>query len=237
MTFNLQRIGQNAGAIVMATGASWFVAQLPASAFSFNTYGDLFFNFTGQLLKAASDAARLFGVRFAGVGSESGVPTIGLYSNVTAKNVSATNSGFANLQAYSLQVQGNDRWGDLTVRDPDFAGQFIGNWTVLNAIGTGTKIGEINLLTAAALTAEGLDFAGFPGVVGSQTIGFRFDKPSQFEMGRYVASLMAECANDGIVIQSESVPEPTMLTGLGGASVGLALLRRKLKLQKASLRS
>lgn len=285
MTFNLQRIGQYAGAIVMATGTGWLVAQLPASAFSLNgwdyalgeynngvtlnqvgggvfeiygiaikdtgsqmtiavnanlpltgqqgiTYGDLFFNFTGQSFKAASDAAQLFGVRFVGAESDSGAPTIGLYSNVMAKNVSATNSGFVNLQAYSLLVQGNDRWGDMNVRDPYFAGQDIGNWTVLNAIGTGTKISEIDLLTAAALTPEGLDFAQFPGVAGSQTIGVRFDKPSQFGIGRYVASLMAECANDGIVIQSESVPEPTTMAGLGSASVGLALLRRRLKMQK-----
>jgi hypothetical protein len=214
------------------TGRELIVAlnsNLPLTGQQGVTYGDLFFNFTGRSFKAASDLNQLWGVRFTGIESESGATTIGLYSHVRAKNVTRFNTGFANLAQYRSVVQGNDRWGDITTADPYFAGQQAGDWTVLNAIGAGTKTAEISLLTVADLVTKGLDFNQFDRVAGQQTIGFRFEKPSQFGTGRYIASLLQECANDGIVLQSETVPEPLSLAGIGIAGVGLNWLKRKLK--------
>ena len=82
--------------------------------------------------------------------------------------------------------------GDLAATDPYF--EQTGNWTVLNSIAAGTKVGEINSLTPATLSALGLNFAQF-NAVGSQTIGFSFNK-SSMPSGNYIANFFAECAND-----------------------------------------
>jgi hypothetical protein len=226
------------GMAIKDTGAQLFVAlnsNLPLTGQRGVTYGDLFLNFTGKSFKAASDLKELWGVRFAGVASQSAAPTIGLYRNVRAQNVTRSNTGFSNLTQYRTTVRGNDRWGDLTTADPYFAGQQTGAWTVLNAIASGTKVAEISLFSEPALVAEGLNFSQFAGVNGQQTIGFRFAKPSRFGTGSYIASLMQECANDGVVLQSETVPEPLSFAGINLAGVGLAWLRRKLKRQTTAV--
>lgn len=212
---------------VRDTGSQMVVAlntNLPLQGDRGITYGDLFFNFTGKSFKAASDSKSLFSVRFAGVNSESGVAP-GVYRNVAAKSVTQQNSGFPNLNEWSSVVNGRDDLGDLNARDSYFAGQQTGNGTVLNSTRSGDRVGDITLLTLAALTSEGLNF-GSVGATGSQTIGFRFDKPQGFS-GQFIASIFAECANDGLVIQSQAVPEPTTIAGLALAGGGLAFLRRR----------
>lgn len=226
------------GIALKDTGSELFVAlntNLPLVGNKQVTYGDLFFNFTGKPFKSASDIGQLFGVRFAAVNSESGAPTLGLYRNVTAKNVSQVNSGFQNLSQYRATVGSNDQFGDLRSSDPYFAGQQTGNWTPLNAIATGTKAAPIQLLDQSQLTTTGLNFAAFPGVVGSQTLGFRFEKSADFGEGDFIANIFAECINDGLAIASrtqstsKAVPEPTMLFGLALAGSGLSLLKRRQK--------
>jgi len=199
-------------------------------------YGDLFFNFSGQNFNTANANGSLFAVRFA-EGNDSSVATTGVYSNVTAKNVTQTNSGFLNLAQYNAIVAsqgGTPSTGDLAANDPYF--EQTGKWTVLNSIATGTKVGEINYLTPATLSALGLNFAQF-NARGSQTIGFSFDK-SAMPSGRYIANLFAECANDAIAIKSsfekdsaEAVPEPsTWLGTLAGFSIlGIGAAKRKMK--------
>lgn len=199
-------------------------------------YGDLFFNFSGQNFNTANANGSLFGIRFA-EGNDSSVATTGVYSNVTAKNVTQTNSGFLNLAQYNAIVQsqgGTPSTGDLAANDPYFAQ--TGKWTVLNSIATGTKVGEINSLTPATLSALGLNFAQF-NARGSQTIGFSFDK-SAMPSGSYIANFFAECANDAIAIKSsfekessEAVPEPsTWLGTLAGFSIlGIGAAKRKMK--------
>ncbi|MCC3531137.1 MAG: PEP-CTERM sorting domain-containing protein [Microcoleus sp. PH2017_22_RUC_O_B] len=199
-------------------------------------YGDLFFNFSGQNFDTANANRSLFAVRFA-EGNDSGVATTGVYSNVTAKNVTKTNSGFINLNQYNTTVAsggGTPSMGDLAATDPYF--QQTGNWTVLNSIASGTKVAEISSLTPATLSAMGLDFSQF-NAVGSQTIGFSFNK-SAIPSGSYVANLFAECANDAIAIKGEfeAVPEPSTWFGtLAGLSfLGMGAAKGKMKRKIAS---
>ncbi|NJK67163.1 MAG: PEP-CTERM sorting domain-containing protein [Microcoleus sp. CSU_2_2] len=194
-------------------------------------YGDLFFNFSGQNFNTANANSSLFAVRFAEE-NDSSVPTTGVYSNVTAKNVARSNSGFMNLNQYNTMVAssgGTPSMGDLAATDPYF--EQTGNWTVLNSIATGTKVGEINFLNLATLTAIGLDFSQF-NAVGSQTIGFSFDK-SSMPSGSYVANFFAECANDAIALQGsfEAVPEPSTLFGtfVGFSILGIGAAKRRVK--------
>jgi len=193
-------------------------------------YGDLFFNFSGQNFNTANAHGSLFGIRFA-AGNDSGVATTGVYTDVTAKNVTKTNSGFTNLNQYNTLVAaqgGTPSMGDLAATDPYF--EQTGNWTVLNSIATGTKVGEINFLTPATLSALGLNFTQF-NAVGSQTIGFSFNK-SSMPSGNYIANFFAECANDAIAIQGsfEAVPEPSTWLGtlVGLSFLGIGAAKRKI---------
>jgi len=194
-------------------------------------YGDVFFNFSGQNFNTANANGSLFGIRFAD-GNDSGVATTGVYTNVTAKSVTQINSGFSNLNEYNTRVASQGKTpslGDLAATDPYF--QQTGNWTVLNSIATGTKVGEINFLTPATLNALGLNFAQF-NAVGSQTIGFSFNK-SSMPSGNYIANFFAECANDAIAIQGsfEAVPEPSTWFGtlVGLSFLGIGAAKRKIK--------
>jgi len=194
-------------------------------------YGDVFFNFSGQNFNTANANGSLFGIRFAD-GNDSGVATTGVYTNVTAKSVTQINSGFSNLNEYNTRVASQGKTpslGDLAATDPYF--QQTGNWTVLNSIATGTKVGEINFLTPATLNALGLNFAQF-NAVGSQTIGFSFNK-SSMPSGNYIANFFAECANDAIAIKGsfEAVPEPSTWFGtlVGLSFLGIGAAKRKIK--------
>ena len=194
-------------------------------------YGDLFFNFSGQNFNTANANGSLFAIRFAD-GNDSGVATTGVYTNVTAKSVTQTNSGFRNLNQYNTRVVsqgGTPSMGDLAATDPYF--EQTGNSTVLNSIATGTKVGEVNFLTPETLSALGLNFAQF-NAVGSQTIGFSFNK-SSMPSGNYIANFFAECANDAIAIQGsfEAVPEPSTWFGtlVGLSFLGMGAAKRKIK--------
>ena len=195
------------------------------------SYGDLFFNFSGQDFKTASANNSLFAVRFAD-GNDSGVATTGVYKDVTAKSVTQTNSGFSNLNEYNTLIEsqgGTPSLGDLAATDPYF--EQTGNNTILNSIATGTKVGDIEFLTAATLSALGLNFAQF-NAVGSQTIGFSFNK-SSMPSGNYIANFFAECANDAIAIKGsfEAVPEPSTWFGtlVGLSFLGIGAAKRKIK--------
>jgi hypothetical protein len=200
-------------------------------------YGDLFFNFSGQNFNTANTNRSLFAIRFA-AGNDSGVATTGVYSNVAAKSVTSTNLGFRNLNLYNTRVVaggGTPSMGDLAADDPYF--QQTGDWTVLNSIAVGTKLGEINFLTPETLSVLGLDFNRF-NATGAEIIGFSFDK-SAMPSGSYIASFFAECANDGIAIKGsfqpgvdpnvEPVPEPSTVLGtlVGFGVAGLARAKRK----------
>ena len=203
-------------------------------------YGDLFFNFSGQNFNTASANNSLFAVRFAD-GNDSGVATTGVYKDVTAKSVTQTNSGFSNLNQYNTLVASQGKTpslGDLAATDPYF--EQTGNNTILTSIATGTKVGDIEFLTAATLSALGLNFPQF-NAVGSQTIGFSFNK-SSLPSGDFIANFLAECANDALAIKGkftpltppgkvEPVPEPSTWLGtfVGLSFLGMGAAKRKMK--------
>ena len=212
-------------------------------------YGDLFFNFTGQNLDTAQNPtynSNLFAIRFAD-NSDSGVTELGVYSNVIAQNVAKANSGFRDTRHHrnrvKNQVSGTATYGDLAWNDAYFGDGVDVDWTLGNSIQSGTRVGDINLLDSAALTAAGLDFQAVnAGVAGNHTFGFSFAR-SLFpeDGGDFVAHLLAECINDGFALKGTSasietlreqegpeadVPEPALMTGL--LAVGMmGLLKRR----------
>jgi hypothetical protein len=195
-------------------------------------HGDLFFNFTGKSFKAASDAGELMAVNFARLGSQTGAAETGVYANVTAKNVTTQNYGWNNTNGWKAAVRGNNSYGDMTSDDAYFAGQQTGRKAILNSIGTGTRVGGIMNLSAAQLSAAGLNF-GHVGAAGSQTLGFSFKKTPGFKLGSFVANLFMECGNDGVAIKSnltQKTPEPAFMTGMAIVG-GLGLLRRRQRRQ------
>jgi hypothetical protein len=198
-------------------------------------HGDLFLNFSGTNFKAASDAGKLFGVHFATAGSQSGVSEVGLYKNVTAKNVTQQNYGWNNTTQWSNAVGGNNSYGDLKSSDSYFAGQQSGSYTILNEIKTGTKVGGLLMMNAQELAANGLNFGAQRSAKGEKadaavTLGFRFTKTADFKAGNFIANMFAECGNDGLAITSNltrgyKVPEPTAMAGMAVVG-GMSLLRR-----------
>jgi hypothetical protein len=168
-----------------------------------NTYngsialGDLFINLDAPStnFQEASNAGSLYAVRFID-NNDSGVPELGIYSNVTAKSVTDINSGFPSIQQYNQQVAdygGTPSFGDL----PASTSYFDLNQS-LNEIASGDFLAGINLLSARELTDTGFNWEQAPG---QYTIGFKFDKS----------------ALPGGDSEPESVPEP-------GATAGLVLL-------------
>jgi hypothetical protein len=154
--------------------------------------GDLFIDSNGTNFRQASAMGNLSAVRFV-ANNESGVPELGLYGNVTAKSVTATNAGFESIAQYNqhvLDYEGTPDFGDLGA-DTDY---FDANQS-LNAIASGDFLGNIALLSASDLTSAGFNWQQAPG---SHTVGFKFNK----------AALSVEN-------ETESVPEPGAIAGLG----------------------
>lgn len=188
-------------------------------------WGDLIFNFSGQNLQTANASGNLFGIRFT-EDSDSGVSSVGVYDNVSLQSVTQQNSGFKHLTQHRNTVSGlggSASMGDLAYNDAYFAGQITGTThTVLNSMKTGNLLGGINVLND--FTGLGLDFGNF-SAIGTHTFGFSFDK-SLMPVGEFVATLFAECANDGVALMGEfavasvpgdsdvSVPEPATILGL-----------------------
>lgn len=187
-------------------------------------WGDLLLNFTGQSLLSASSSGNLYGIRFAAT-NDSGVTGTGVWQGVTATSVTSTNSGFNSLSSYNNAVLGAGGIPSLGAFAADDTTYFDQTAAVLNVMATGTKVGEITLLTQEVLTSQGLNFATI-GATGSQTIGFKVSK-ADLPTGNFIASLFMECANDGVALQSAAVPEPTTMAGLALAGGGLTLLKRR----------
>lgn len=198
-------------------------------------FGDLFFNFSQKDFNTASANNNLFAIRFAAA-NDSGVSNLGVYSNVTAKSVTSTNLGFANINAYNSEVQrvgGTPSLAQLPANTPYF------NQTapVQNVINTGNFVSGINMLSSTQLSGLGIDFAQF-GATGRETIGFSFDK-NALPGGDFIANIFAECANDAMAIagklenSSEPVPEPLSILG-SIAGVGLIWRRQKGKGKQVS---
>lgn len=212
-------------------------------------WGDLFLNFSGNTAKKATSDGDLFGIRFAGT-NDSGVNKVGLYSNVTTKNVAGQNQGYNSLkQYYDAGYNRNNTMGtDLATKKDAYAylyGNNVANnptnnnTKTRNVIKNGNFLGGIDLLSGSDLASAGLDFGNF-GVGNAHTIGFKVSK-SLFEdilpdgISPFMAHVFLECANDAVAIassvtiggESQDVPEPTTLLGLGLFGLIVAGQRRK----------
>jgi hypothetical protein len=208
-------------------------------------WGDLFFNFTGNPLLNAQGS--LFGVRFAS-GNDASVTPLGLYHNVTGRNIASLNNGFASYAAHAQEVislGGLPALGELT----DAEARGYTNNASWNVIGAGQQvIGSVfEALDSAALSALGFDLnAALGGVLPAQsptygttrqTFGFKFTR-TEGMVGDFIAHVFAECLNDGIALkgnlapesdQPKSTPEPLSLLGLigVGAALGTRSQRKK----------
>ena len=220
-------------------------------------YGDLLFNFTSGNLQEASAQEQLFGIRFAGT-NDSGVSETGVYSNVKGMNVTSSNSGWTKFNQYknwvnntakdkltdengnviNVGVKGEVGFGDLTVAE---ASQYLNpenqNRKTLNSIQSGTKIGDITMLTELELDTLAFATDNDPEYTEAKTFGFKFDR-NLLPDGDALITLLAECINDGMAmklhfedngsgISPEDVPEPSTVVSLGLISLALAGIRKK----------
>jgi hypothetical protein len=205
-------------------------------------WGDLFLNFSGQTLDAASGAGQLFGIRWAN-NNDSGVSELGLYNNVTAKTIAQENG----LLLTDASLRGSNNWirnhggnptiGDLSAEDP----YFNPDHHIQNVIASGTKIGDVNLMND--ITNLGLNFGQF-GATGTQTLAFSVAR-SLLPDGFFTAHLAPECDNDVIAMVNQlfvveppspnpsDIPEPT--TALSVVAVGLLMGASKLRRRNSTL--
>lgn len=187
-------------------------------------WGDLFFNFTGNDFRTASQNNALFGVRFA-ENNDSGASQLGVYRNVSAKSVTSINMGYNSLQHYynSGYYRENTMGTDIATKQQayDYFGQ---RTSINNVIASGNWVGGINMHSQQELLNAGLDFGHF-NALGTHTFGFSFDK-SLIGSGDYLASLFLECGNDGVALAG-SVPEPSTLAGL--ALLGVTFMGSKVR--------
>ncbi|MGB3535170.1 MAG: XDD3 family exosortase-dependent surface protein [Microcoleaceae cyanobacterium] len=195
------------------------------------TWGDLFFNFSGDDFNTASQNGDLFGIKFANNDTDL---QLGVYKDVTASTITnADHDMYSSLkQYYDYGWNRQDTMGtDISTKAEAY--DYLGKGAFQHVIGSGERVGEINKLNGSQLANMGLDFGHF-SANAPQVFGFEFSKSlvqnGDFESGDYLAHLFMECGNDGVALAGniEDIPEPTTLGGL--AIVGLALAgRRKLK--------
>jgi hypothetical protein len=164
-------------------------------------FGDMLLNFTGKSLDAAN--GELFGIRFAAE-NDSLAPTLGIYKDVTARSVTAENSGYSSLAQYNTTVVSygvTPTIGDLVYNDS----YFDQTKSTLNSIQNGTKIGDIALLSD--VSALGLDFNFFGSKMGIYSFAFSFDAALlPTSPGIYLLGM--ECNND-IVAGYYDAPDAT----------------------------
>jgi len=194
-------------------------------------WGDVFLNFSGKDYNTAITNGEMFGIHFTDE-SDSGVSENGLYKVNTAKSVAGANVGYGTLQQHTNK---KNREG---VGNVNHATYFNATSNLKNVILSGDKIGDIAFLDQTALTNNGLNFlAQNAGAIGTQTFGFSFAKanlPAGLS-GDLIATIFAECNNDGIGIVAkvdpsvpvpENVPEPASVLGLITIASAVGLRRR-----------
>jgi hypothetical protein len=202
-------------------------------------YGDLMLNFGDQTsFTAAETANKMYGVRFDGdndsrVNGQNG--GLALYSNVKTQSLTTVNAGYSSVGQHASTIKnlgGVDSYGDLAVSTSYFGAQTAAAQTHIK---TGTLAQNLSGITTS-FANTGLDFGHFKAT-GTKTFGFTLDA-SKMPTGKFMASLFAECGNDGIVLSGEikdlksstKVPEASSSAGLMaiGAMAAAAALRRKL---------
>lgn len=194
-------------------------------------YGDLLLNFTGKSLEAANN--ELFGIRF-DANNESGVSAlgVGVYSNVTAKQVATANASWGSLGQYNQYILGKGvkpTIGDLVYDDT----YFDQNKEVLNVIESGTKVGNINFISD--LSTIGLDFAHFnSGKTGSKTFAFSFDAAFLPTDSTGIYHFGFECNNDLVAgsyfsptVPPTDVPTPAAVLPAVFGMIGAAFRKKE----------
>jgi hypothetical protein len=207
-------------------------ANMPLTGNTYNKtnigWGDLFFNFTGNNFNAAQ--GNLFGIRFSGT-NDSKV-SAGVYSNVTAVSVTGQNYGYSSLNQYYTENGGHynkaDTQGSAIATESAAYDYYGKNGPIQNVIGSGTRIGDVAMLSLADLASAGLNFGSN---AGSYTFGFKFDS-SLLPDGNFLSNLYLECGNDGVALAgtSQSVPEPSPLAGVVLVGAGMIYARRRRQL-------
>ena len=205
------------------------------------TWADAFFNFSGNDFQTALADGDIFGVKFA-AGNDTSLAT-GVYQVDSLSTIARANRGYKHLKGYFNRFGDKANMADLQTHDEAYrylygdavANNPRGNNTkIKNVIESGTRLGDVDLVDLAGLTAEGLDFTAVAGgMFDTHTFGFRFDRALLGDVsGDFITHLFLECANDGIALTGElkTTPEPSAL--LGFASVGLALAGAGLKRRK-----
>lgn len=195
------------------------------------TWGDMFFNFSGQDFNTASQNGDLLAIKFADNDTDL---ELGVYQDVTASALTnADNNIYDSLEKYYDYGWDRENTMGTDLKTKEEAYDYFGKGAFHHVIGSGDKVGEINKLNSSQLANMGLDF-GYFSANGPQILGFEFSKSliqnADVGSGDYLAHLFLECGNDGVALAGniEDVPEPATLGGL--AIVGLALAgRRKLK--------
>jgi hypothetical protein len=148
-------------------------------------------NFTGSNAKYA--------VHFS-PGSDSGVTELGLYKNITLKDVTQENYGWTSMSSYNRGDLGN-----LPKINGYFSSIYSKSRSVPMSIATGTKVADdgFRLLSPEELKAMKLDFAKGLAMqankLGEYTFGFSFKKQADMQ-GNFVAYVFTECTNDGVAI-------------------------------------
>ena len=205
-------------------------------------WGDAFFNFSGKDFQTALADGDIIGVKFAEE-NDTDLAT-GVYQVDSLTSITTQNRGYSNLKKYFNKFGDKANMGDLQTHDEAYRylyGDAVANnptrqnTKLNNVIGSGTRLGDVELLNFAGLTSEGLDFAAVPGgMFDTHTFGFRFDRSYVDGLSdEYIAHLLLECANDGIALTGEFQPVPESASSLFGfAAVGLALAGTGLKRRK-----
>lgn len=195
-------------------------------------YGDMFFNFTGKDFATANAAKSLFGVHFAAApGTAGAILEMGLYSNVQAKSVALTHSGYSSVQQYFDHGFGSQKTEGTDLNTQAKTKAYYGNngtGPIYNVIDKGTKVANISPLTAAVLgTNLGLNFGKYDAK-SAYTFGFQVSK-SALPVGDFMANLFYECGNSGIADAGNIAPVPEPMTMLGLALGGIGLVAGKMK--------
>jgi hypothetical protein len=206
----------------------WFVFNSNLSLEGFATsratngrvsYSDLFLNFANPNNFDTANGS-LYAIRF-DRNNDSPVQ-IGLYNQVTATSVTATNTGYPSLQIYQDAV--TEVGGIMTYADdPSNTSYFNQNLPAYTTIASGNSIGDISPITTD-FSGLGIDFSQF-NTKGQYTFGFSVDQ-ALLPNGGFAAHLFAECGNDGMILRGEkaSATEPTTEVPEPMAIAGLALM-------------
>lgn len=198
-------------------------------------WGDLFLNFSDDDFETALAKGNVYGVRF-DPNNDSGVST-GVYQVTATQSVTGINGGFSSINDYAKRVTdfGYTPYLGEMVIDSNFT--YLDPTKSDNVIASGTLL-STDVEYIADLSALGFEqdfgFSDNLPETGAYTYGFRFDL-SNLPLGQFIAHLWAECINDGVAFvgqvrteNSQSVPEPSVLIGLG--LMGAVLWRQRQRL-------